>query len=59
MSLFRDLLNDHLVVCTTCGAVIEDQEAHSQFHQFTGQPVNLSGLGGANDVSPLPPRDGS
>lgn len=53
---YRDLLNDQLMVCTTCGAVVEDESLHTKFHQFTGRPVDLSGLGGANDVPPLPER---
>lgn len=33
-----------------------DLERHRAWHEFTGTPVDLSDLDGANDVPPMPAR---
>jgi len=41
-----------------CGMPLtaDDLQRHREFHEFTGSPVDLSGLGGVNDVPPMPRR---
>jgi hypothetical protein len=41
-----------------CGMplTVDDLERHRRHHELLGGAVDLSGLGGANDVPPLPSR---
>lgn len=45
-------------LCLQCGTVVVDQTLHNEWHQRKGDPVDLSGLGGANDPGPMPPKGG-
>jgi len=45
--------------CPMCGHLVGDVELAKSWHQRNGDPQDLSGLRGANDVAPLPPKDAS
>lgn len=43
--------------CPICGHLVGDKQVALAWHQRQGDPVDLSSMGGANDVPPLPERD--
>lgn len=50
----------YLVQCSDCPGFLilaEMTAEHTAWHQLRGDLVDLSGLGGANDVPPLPERE--